>query len=546
MIRDQLTSLLRAAADANGLTVDAVHLEQPANRTHGDFSSNIALASAKLAGRAPRDLAQCLVDWINDHLPPVVDEASVAGPGFVNFRLNNSWLTAVVDQVLDQGVERYAASEIGAGQRVMVEFVSANPTGPLHAGHARNAFYGDAVARLLKRSGYEVFYETYVNDRGSQVDHYAASLVARKRGEDLAEDGYRGDYITEWAAEMPDDADPVLWGLERAEADQADVLASVGIVFDKWFSERSLLTPDDDGENAITRTLADLRASGHVFEADGATWLRSTDMGDDKDRVLVKSDGTFPYFLPDIAYHRDKFDRGFDTVIDVWGADHHGYVVRSLAAMEALGIDPSRLELRLTQLVKLLRDGQEITLSKRAGSIIEMREVIEEVGADAARVSYLLQSIDTPQTIDLAVAAAQSMDNPVYYMQMAHTRMCSITRVAAERGVVRAPRADVDLSALTHPREAEAMRALYELPATMALAVADRAPHRLTAWLRTTAAATHAWYHDCPVLADSVPEDVRQARLWLAEALRIGLRVGLDTLGVSAPERMDSLAETSE
>lgn len=534
MIRDDLAALISSAAESVGCDVRRpIHLEQPANRDHGDWSTNTALASAKAAGRNPRELAQAMADWINANRPDWVVSAEVAGPGFLNFRLSADWLVDVLSTVIDRGVDDYAKLDLGRGEKVLVEFVSPNPTGPLHAGHARNAFYGDALARLLVRSGYDVERECYLNDRGTQMQRYGESLAARAAGNDVGEDGYKGEYIIDWAKEMPADADPLEWGYARALADQREVLDSVGITFDTWFSERSLVE-----SGATDDTLAELRAAGAVYEKDGATWLRSTDGEDDKDRVLIKGNGELAYFLPDVAYHRDKLRRGFDTLIDVWGADHHGYIPRMKAAIAALGYDPDRLQIEVTQLVKLMRGGAEVKLSKRAGQLLEMREVIDEIGPDAARLTYLLQSIDTPQTVDLDVVTAQSMDNPVYYVQMAHTRMASLGRVAAERGVVRQPIDEVNLQLLTHDRETEVLRALFDLPDVIALATTGAAPHRVTNWLRSTAGAVHGWYHDCPVLAPSTPPDVQQARLWLAEGARIGLRVGLDVLGVSAPDQM--------
>lgn len=535
MIRDQLAELIRLAADASGVdpVPATVHLEQPARREHGDWSSNTALASAKKVGKPPRELANAIVEWINANRPQYVERAEVAGPGFVNFFLTNQWLTDVLSTVLDQGPDHYAKLEIGAGTKVNVEFVSANPTGPVHAGHARNAFYGDALGRLLRRVGYEVSTEFYINDRGIQMNRYAESLAARAKGEDVGEDGYHGQYIIDWASEMPTDADPLQWGYAKALQDQRDVLGAAGVTFETWFSENALVE-----SGAIETTLDDLKALGATEERDSALWLKTTEFGDDKDRVLIKSDGEYTYFTPDIAYHRNKFERGFDLLINVWGADHHGYVPRMKAAVQALGHEPDQLDVRITQLVKLLRNGEEVKLSKRAGQVIEMAEIIDEVGADAARITYLLQSIDTPQTIDLAAVAEESMDNPVYYIQMAHTRVCSIARVAAERGIATKPLNEVELSLLDHPREAEAMRALFDLPDLLALAAKERSPHRVTTWLRETAGAVHGWYHDCPVLSPATSEDVRQARLWLAEGLRVGLRVGLDVLGVSAPESM--------
>lgn len=535
MIRTKLAEVVSTALATLGIDKPAaeVNLEQPARREHGDWSSNVALATAKPLGRVPRDLAAELVTTIEAMNDPLIDRVEIAGPGFVNFHLSHRWLTDVLVAAVEGGVDGFAKPTVGDGTSVLVEFVSANPTGPLHAGHARNAFYGDALARLLDRVGYRVGREFLINDRGSQMAKFAASIAARAAGIDVPEDGYHGQYIIDWADGMPADADPLEYGYQRALKEQREVLASAGIIFDTWFSEKALVAT-----GAVEDTLADLATAGKTFEADGATWFRSTDFGDDKDRVLIKTNGDMTYLTPDIAYHRDKLRRGWDRLVDVWGADHHGYIVRMKGAIQALGYGPDVLDVRVTQLVKLLRNGEEVRLSKRAGDVVEMADVISEVGADAARITYLLQSIDSPQTIDLAKVAEQSMDNPVYYIQMAHTRLCSIARVAEERGIAIEPLAQADLSLLTHERELEVMRELFQLESTLLLAASERAPHRLTAWMRSMAAAVHGWYHDCPVLADSVDPATRQARLQLAEAARVGLRVGLDTLGVSAPREM--------
>ncbi len=419
-----------------------------------------------------------------------------------------------------------------------VEFVSANPNGPLHAGHGRGAAYGDSVARLLERCGYTVTREFYLNDRGVQMQNYAASLLARKRGEPLPENGYAGEYVADWAAEMPDDvADAGLtavleWGYERALADQREVLDAFHVRFDVWSSERALVV-----QGKMDAALADLRERGHAYDADGAVWLRSTDFGDDKDRPLIKSDGEPTYLLPDIAYHRDKFERGFDLLIDVWGADHHGYVPRMRAAIEALGHDPDELEVPIVQIVRLERHGEEVRLSKRSGDIIELRDLIDEVGADVARLTYLLQSVDSQQTVDLDLITSQSNENPVFYVQYAHARIHSIMGKAAAAGVQRHPLGEVDLSVLTHEREIELLRTLSELPDQLALAAKERAPHKITNWVRELADRFHGFYHDCYVIGD-VPPELTQARLWLVEAARTGLAIGLDLLGVSAPESM--------
>jgi len=544
VIRQQLADALRAQLATAGVdVVGDIHLEEPARREHGDWSSNVAMANAKRLGRNPRELAQQLVDGLNADLPPHVERAEIAGPGFVNFHLRPTWLHDVLRAVVAAGVDDYARLHTGAGTKVMVEFVSANPTGPLHAGHARGAVYGDALARLLERVGHDVSREFYINDRGTQMQKMGASMLARATGAEVPEGGYQGEYIAAWAQSLPADvvaSDDVIAataiGYRCALDDQREVLASLGVVFDVWFSEMSLVNA-----GAIEQTLADLRQRGVVDDRDGAVWLRSTDFGDDKDRVLVKSDGEYTYLLPDIAYHRDKFARGFDLLINVWGADHHGYVARMKAAVEALGHGPDQVDIQITQLVKLLQDGQEVKISKRTGDLIELRDVIDEVGADATRLVYLLQSIDSPQTVDLAVIASQSMDNPVFYVQMAHARLCSIAVKAAERGVVRPALPDTDLAPLTHARELEVLRVLNALPVVMDIAARDRAPHKVTTWVRELASEVHGFYHDCPILRDDVDDATRFARLWLAEAALVGLRVGLAVLGASAPERMEQL-----
>jgi len=535
MIREQLADALRAALSTLEVepVPDEIHLERPARREHGDWSSNVALATAKKAGWKPRDLAVALAERLQADRPPHVESVEVAGPGFVNFRLTDSWLHDVLVAVVEQGVDGYGRHDIGTGTKVNVEFVSANPTGPIHAGHGRGAAYGDSLARLLERCGYEVSREYYLNDRGTQIQLYAESLLARMHGQDVPEGGYQGDYVIEWAKEMPEGVDVLEWGEARAVQDHREVLARMNITFDTWFSERSLV---DSG--AILQTLADLEAHGVVYESDGATWLRTTDYGDDKDRVVVKSDGEYTYLLPDIAYHRDKFARSFDLVIDVWGADHHGYVERVKAALQALGHSPDEFEVVITQLVHLLQAGEPVKLSKRKGDIIELRDVLDEVGPDAARLTYLLQSVDSPQTFDFDLVKSQAMENPVFYVQMAYARIRSIKRVADERGLGREPLANVDVALLTHDRELDVLRALFELPDVVLLSARERAPHKVTTWVRELAGAFHGFYHDCYVMGDDVSAALSQARLWLVESAEIGLKIGLDLSGVSAPESM--------
>lgn len=533
-VRDHLRDALRAALAEVGVDPlpAAIALERPANLDHGDWSSNVALTTAKKAGKNPRELGQALVDTLAAELPPHVTAVEIAGPGFVNFRLADSWLHEVLVDVLHQGVADYGRHDLGGGARLNVEFVSANPTKPLHAGHGRGACYGDSIARIREHCGYRVTRENYINDRGVQITRYAESLAARKRGEDPPEDGYHGAYVGEWAAEMPDDADPVAWGVERGKDSHRATLDALGIHHDVWFSERSLVPA-----GAIDAALDDLRARDAVFELDGAVWLRTTDHGDDKDRVLIKGDGDYTYLTPDIAYHRDKFERS-DLLFNVWGADHHGYVARMKAAMQLLGHDPDELEIAITQMVDFMRDGEPVKMSGRSGDQIDLDDIIAEVGPDAARFTYLMQSVDSRQTFDLDEVATQGMENPVFYVQYAHARICSILARAAEAGVAPMPLRDVDCSLLVHDRELALLRSLHELPDVIRIACTDNAPHRVAAWAREQAAALHGFYHDCYVMGDGVEPGLTQARLALVAAAQVGLRVALDLLGVTAPESM--------
>ena len=571
MIRTHLIDALRAALADTGVEPLPATLEigRPARPEHGDWSSNVALVCAKAAGRNPRDLAQELAERITADPPPHLRQVEVAGPGFVNFHLGDGWLHDVLRQVVADGVEGYARSDSGAGTAVNVEFVSANPTGPLHVGGGRWAAYGDTLCNILARCGYAPHREYYLNDRGRQMEAFAESLVARRQGTEPPEDGYHGDYIREWAAEMPDDADPLEWGYARARRDVAESLARLGVSFDTWSSERALVT-----SGAVDAVLAHLRSTGAAYEADGAVWLRTgeaarggaggSDGGDQAgasngdragsdgsgptaagDRVLVRSNGDPTYLLPDIAYHADKLARGFNLLIDVWGADHHGYVERLAAGVCALGHRRDQLEVVLGQLVTVMRGGEEAKISKRAGNLVLLDDLVDLVGADAARMTFLLQSLGSRQTIDLDVVAAQSMENPVFYVQYAHARICSLAATAAERGIARPPLDDVLLEVLADPRELEVLRTLHALGDVLSEAARERAPHKLTTWARQLAGAFHGFYHDCPVLRSDVDPPLAAARLWLTEATRIGLVIALDLLGVSAPDRMETLA-TSE
>ena len=533
-VRDGLRDGLQAALKGAGVAAAPVEIaiERPRDRSHGEWSSNVALAAAKAAGRPPRQLAEQIVAHLSAEPPPHVVAVEAAGPGFVNFRLAPSWLHEVLVEVVGAGVDGYARSEAGAGRSVSVEFVSANPTGPLHAGHGRWAAYGDSLCRLLEHCGYRVTREFYVNDRGRQIGLFTASLAARSRGAEPPEDGYHGEYVSDWAAEMPDGADTRRWGLERARRDQSGTLAAMNVAFDLYTSETELVA-----RGAMDEVLEELGSRAMVYEHDGAVWLRTGEFGDSADRVLVKSDSEPTYFLPDIAYHHEKFSRG-ELVIDILGADHHGYVPRMRAALAALGHSNDSYEALIGQNVTLRRGGVEVRLSKRAGNMVMVSELLDEVGPDVTRLVYLLQSIDTTQTVDIDAVSAQSAENPVYYLQYAHARIHSLGRQAEARGVQRVSLDEVDLAVLVHERELDVLRALAGLPDTVAAAMRARAPHQVTTWARELAAAFHRFWHDCPILRADVGEDVRQARLWLVEATRVGLSVALGILGVTAPERL--------
>ncbi len=538
MIRKHLIAALAGALAETGVEPlpATIEIGRPARAEHGDWSSNVALVCAKATGRSSRELAGQLAEHIAAAPPAHVQAVKVAGPGFVNFFLDHGWLHDVLRQVIAEGVDGYARSDAGAGLRVNVEFVSANPTGPLHVGGGRWAVFGDSLCNILARCGYAPHREYYLNDRGRQMFAFAESLTARKQGTEPPADGYFGGYVLEWAAEMPADADPLEWGYDRARRDVAESLERLGVRFDTWFSERALVR-----SGAVQATLETLEASGAAYRAEGAVWLRSSDSGDEKDRVLVRSDSEPTYLLPDISYHADKLARGFDLLIDIWGADHHGYVERLTAGVCALGHSRQQLEVVLGQLVTVVRAGEEAKISKRAGNLVLLDDLVDLVGPDAARMTFLLQSLASRQTIDLDVVAAQSMENPVFYVQYAHARVCSLAATAAERGITRPPLDEVVLAVLCDPRELEVLRTLHALGDVLAEAAADRAPHKLTSWVRQLAGAFHGFYHDCPVLRSDLAPELVAARLWLVEATRIGLVIALDLLGVSAPERMETL-----
>ncbi len=548
VIRDQLYNSLRDALSAAGLPEppNGVALEPgDPDKGQGEWASPVAMQVAKAAKLPPHDVADRVGAQIRANPPPHLDRVEVAGPGFLNFFLRPSWLHDVLREVVTAG-EAYGQGEVLQGRRINLEFVSLNPTGPIHAGGARWVAVGDAIANLLAAQGALVHREYYLNDAGGQLDTFGASLYARYRGEDPPEDGYRGEYLVEMATRMREQlGDDVTegeareWGYHDAVAGVQRDLERIGVLFDTWFSERTLHERGD-----VSEVLRILGEGGHTYEQDGAVWLRTSALGDQRNRVIVKSDGSPTYLLPDLAYHRDKFARGWEHLVDIWGADHHGQVKSLQAGVELLGFPPGEPEIILGQLVQIERGGDLVRLSRRSGDIITLADVLDEVDPDVCRLTFLLQSIDTPQTFDLDVVTAQSMENPVYYVQYAHARIASIDRKAAERGVTRLPLADVDLSSLTHEREAELLRTLALYPEAVSEAADLRAPHRVTTWVRELAKQFHGFYRDCRVISDDA--GLTQARLWLSEACRIGLANALGLLGVSTPDEMARLDEDAE
>ena len=547
MIRDQLLSSVRDALHSVGLPVPAggLALDPPPQRDQGDWSTNVALQLAKPVGRPPREIASELQRALEARPPPHLERIEIAGPGFLNFHLTDAWLYDVLREAVDAG-DAYGRGDELAGRRVNLEFVSANPTGPLHAGGGRWVAVGDGIANLLAARGADVHREYYLNDAGTQLDTFGRSLYARYRGEVPPDDGYHGEYLAEMGARLRAERGNGVreeeareWGY-RAVVDQlrAD-LARIGVFFDTWFSERVLHERGD-----VDAVVAELEDDEHAYVADGATWLRSTALGDQRDRVLVKQDGSPTYLASDLAYHRDKFARGFEHLIDIWGADHHGQVKSLQAGMQALGFPEGEPEIILGQLVQLARGGEVVRLSKRAGDVVALADILDEVDPDVCRLTFLLQGIDSAQTFDLEVVTRQSMENPVYYVQYAHARIASILRKAADEGIERRPLEAVDTARLDHDRELDLLRSLARYPDVVAEAARLRAPHRVTTWVRDFAACFHSFYRDCRVITDDI--ELTQARLWLAEASRIGIANALGLLGVGAPDEMRRLDDDVE
>ena len=569
-IRESLESVLyqalKAAGEAGELPLNEIpqpSLERPREEGHGDWACTIAMRLAKAAHMNPRAIAQVIVD----HLPAnnLIESFEIAGPGFINLTLTNASFQAVVSEARQQGSD-FGKSELSEPCKVNLEYVSANPTGPMHVGHGRWAALGDAIARVMRHAGYSVDEEFYINDQGNQMNVFGNSIVVRYQqllGQDveMPEACYGGAYIKDIAQAIID-ADGDKW-LDANEDERLvdfrergyammldsvkDTLSTFGNSFDTWFSERSLFVADENGETKQQRAFDVMNEKGLLFEAEGATFFRSTDYGDDKDRVLVKANGDLTYFMSDVAYHYDKMQRGYDHLIDIWGADHHGYIQRCKAMMAAWGY-PDALEVVLGQLVNLLRDGEPVRMSKRTGEMVTFQELIDEVGVDATRYLMLSKSADQAIDFDIEVAKKQDSSNPVYYVQYAHARICSILRKAGEARGMNVESAgieeivaelgldDIDLSPLAHESELALMRKMADFSDLVAGAARDRAPFRLTHYAQELAGLFHSFYGNCHVLGEE--KSVEKARLALVDSTRIVLALSLDLLGVSAPERM--------
>lgn len=545
-------ALAEAALEAGLVTskdeLPTIVLEVPKDKTHGDLATNLAMQLTKIAKKNPRQIAESIIEKLGTGKASI-QSAEIAGPGFINFRLDRSYLYPVIGEALAQG-SRYGALEAGQGKRIQVEFVSANPTGSLHLGHARGAAVGDALCNVLSFAGYDVTREYYINDAGNQVNNLAKSIEARYRqalGQvmDMPEDGYHGEDIVGFAKELAEQEGERLlsmgeqerfdyfrtYGLEKELAKIKRDLARFGVQFDEWYSESSLYENDQ-----VTVVLDALRAKGQVYELDGAVWLSSTTFGDDKDRVLVKNDGSYTYLTPDAAYHMGKYARGFDQMINIWGADHHGYIPRMKAAMAALGNDPDKLTVLIAQMVSLFQNGEKVKMSKRTGKAVTMEDLMDEVGVDAIRYFFTMRSMDSHLDFDMDLAVSTSNENPVFYVQYAHARICSIFRQAEEQGITVLPWQETVLSRLNTEQEFNLLRKIGELPETIAEAARIYAPHTMIRYVYELASQFHSYYKAERVITEDAEQS--QARLQLLAALRITLANTLALVGVSAPEKM--------
>ncbi|QUM66695.1 arginine--tRNA ligase [Staphylococcus delphini] len=526
-------------------SIPEIKIEIPKDTKNGDYATNIAMVLTKLAKRNPREIAQLIVDHLDTEAAHV-KKIDIAGPGFINFYLDSSYLNAVIDQALEQDTQFGRVAE-SKNEKILVEYVSANPTGDLHIGHARNAAVGDTLCNILDAAGYDVTREYYINDAGNQITNLAKSIEARYlqhlgQEAEMPADGYHGQDIKNIGADLAEKQPNLMdlsdderlktfrqLGVDYEMAKLKQDLADFNIHFDNWFSETSLY---EKGE--IKAVLERMKDNGYTYEQDGATWLRTTDFKDDKDRVLIKKDGTYTYFLPDIAYHYDKFQRGNDKLINLFGADHHGYINRLKASLETFGVDSDRLEIQIMQMVRLMQDGEEVKMSKRTGNAITLREIMDEVGIDAARYFLTMRSADTHFDFDMALAKEQSQDNPVYYAQYAHARICSILRQAKAQGYQ--VEKGTDYQTITNDKAIELLKKVAEFEPMIESAAEARAPHRVTNYIQDLAAHFHKFYNAEKVLTEDQAKT--KAHLALIDAVRITLRNALQLVGVTAPEQM--------
>ncbi len=543
-----LKNILADAVVSSGLLeeidIDTIIIEIPKDTSHGDYSSNIAMQLTRKLRRNPREIANAIVEAIP--IDNFISKVEIAGPGFINLFLNKNSMTAIIQEVIDEG-DHYGCSDYGKGIKYDIEFVSANPTGDLHLGHAKGAAVGDSICRIMKAAGYDVTSEYYINDAGNQIENLAQSLYARYlqafgKEAKLPEDGYHGEDIVKIAEALKDEVGDQYvdkdyeevrdvfkqLGIDHELQKIKDILEEYRVHFDIWSSESTLYK-----ENRIVPTIEKLTEGGYTYEADGALWFRSTAFGDDKDRVLIKSDGSYTYLTPDIAYHLSKFDRGYDYLVDLLGADHHGYIARMKAAMQALGYNADQLEIDIMQMVRMVQNGQEVKMSKRTGNAITIKDLIEDIGVDATRYFFVCKAASSKFDFDLDLAISKSNDNPVYYAQYAHARMCSILNQAKVLSLEPADHFDL----LDHPKEIELVKHINEFRNEVIDSAKNRTPHKIANYIQKLAQLFHSFYGECKVLDEENRELSRQ-RLALTLAAKITLKNALNLIGVEAPEKM--------
>lgn len=525
--------------------IDQIVIEIPKDKAHGDYSTNIAMQLTRVLKRNPREIAQSIVDTI-DKEAGNIDQIEIAGPGFINLFLKKDAMTSIISEVINEN-ENYGKSNYGQGIKYNVEYVSANPTGDLHLGHARGAAVGDSMCRIMEAAGYHVTREYYINDAGNQITNLALSLYARYlqafgKEKEMPEDGYHGKDIIEIAKQIKEEVGERFLNCDEKEAIAyfrkvgtefelqkiKDILKEYRVQHDVWFSETSLYT-----ENKIEPTIQKLKDKGYTYESEGALWFKSTEFGDDKDRVLIKSDGSYTYLTPDIAYHLNKLDRGYEYLVDLLGADHHGYINRMKAAIQALGYNADQLNIDIIQMVRMVENGEVVKMSKRTGNAVTIKDLIEDIGVDATRYFFISKAANTPFDFDLGLAKSKSNENPVYYAQYAHARMCSIERQAESANIEMADHYEL----LTHPKEIELVKHINELRNEVIESAKQRAPHKIANYIQKLAQLFHSFYNECYVI-DENQKELSAQRLALVKAAQITMRNALNLLGVSAPEKM--------